>query len=298
MVSLCWRYRSRYSMRGASGLEPPAIVNGEYRRVANTSTSTDGSKFERIEFMNCPLDVVTPDEAAQCAIEWCLGQRRAHTLITVNAAMLVLMQSDSDLAQACTAGDLIVADGMPVVWASRLAGMGLHARVAGVDLMDNLLRRGAAAHLSVFFLGAKEDVVVSLTNLCEQRYPGLRVNGYRNGYFGEQEHQEVIARIRDSGADMLFVGMPTPFKEIWCERHRESLGIPLIMGVGGSFDVLTGGIRRAPVWLQNAGMEWSWRLMMEPRKMWKRYLVTNSIFLTNVARLTFRRQVIERIRTR
>jgi N-acetylglucosaminyldiphosphoundecaprenol N-acetyl-beta-D-mannosaminyltransferase len=265
--------------------------------VPISQSNMSKTDFERITFMGCPLDVVTPDKAADRAIEWCRGARRPHTLVTVNAAMLVMMQSDPALARACCAGDLIVADGVPVVWASRLATSGLPSRVAGVDLMANLLRRGSEARLSAFFLGAKEDVVVGLARLCEDKYPGLRVAGYRNGYFGEKDYQDVIGRIGNSGADMLFVGMPTPFKEIWCEEHRDELGVPLIMGVGGSFDVLTGRIRRAPVLLQNLGMEWFWRLAMEPRKMWKRYLICNSRFIGTVARLTFEHQVASRFRS-
>jgi N-acetylglucosaminyldiphosphoundecaprenol N-acetyl-beta-D-mannosaminyltransferase len=218
-------------------------------------------------------------------------------LITINAAVLVMMRKDAALAAACRAGALIVPDGMSVLWASRLVGRPLRARVAGVDLMAHLLETAAARALSVFFLGATEEVVQKLAALCESRYPGLVVAGYRNGYFKESDYLEVIKQIRRSGADILFVGMPTPFKEVWCEQHREALGVPVIMGVGGSFDVLTGLIRRAPLWMQNAGLEWFWRLLMEPRKMWKRYFVTNSIFIALSLIETMRRRPVSRSRS-
>jgi N-acetylglucosaminyldiphosphoundecaprenol N-acetyl-beta-D-mannosaminyltransferase len=109
------------------------------------------------------------------------------------------------------------------------------------------------------------------------------VAGFRDGYFGPPDHAEVVERIRDAAPHLLFVGMPSPFKETWCERHRAALDVPVIMGVGGSFDVLAGYVRRAPRLVQSAGLEWSWRLAMEPRKMWKRYLVTNAEYLSLAA---------------
>jgi len=126
--------------------------------------------------------------------------------------------------------------------------------------------------------------VEKLAGLCAHRYPGLGVAGYRNGYFGPSDHDAIADEIRARAPHLLFVGMPSPFKETWCERYRDRLAVPVIMGVGGSFDVLAGHVRRAPLWMQSVGMEWSWRLLMEPRKMWKRYLTTNSEFMWLAAR--------------
>jgi N-acetylglucosaminyldiphosphoundecaprenol N-acetyl-beta-D-mannosaminyltransferase len=168
---------------------------------------------------------------------------------------------------------------MSVVWALRASGQAAPERVAGVDLMARLMEAAAERGLSVYFLGAKPDVVRTLAERSRARHPGLRIAGFRDGYFGPSEHSEIVEEIRDSGAHMLFVGMPTPFKETWCERHRQRLDVPVIMGVGGSFDVLAGFIKRAPHWVQALGLEWCWRLLMEPRKLWKRYLATNSEFI-------------------
>jgi N-acetylglucosaminyldiphosphoundecaprenol N-acetyl-beta-D-mannosaminyltransferase len=245
---------------------------------------------QRAELLGCPLDPIGFEEAASRAVGWCFGERRAHTLVTANAAVLVALRKDAALARACRAGDLVVADGVPVVWASRLAGRPLPGRVAGVDLMARLLEAGSDHRLKAFFLGAREEVVRALVALCATRWPGLVVAGWRNGYFGPAQEAELVEDIRRSGADMLFVGMPTPFKEIWCERHRDALGVPLVMGVGGSFDVLAGFIRRAPRWMQGAGLEWLWRLAMEPRRLWRRYLVTNALFVGGVLREALRRR--------
>ena len=173
---------------------------------------------------------------------------------------------------------------MPVVWVSRLAGIPLPQRVAGVDLMSRLLVMGSKHRLRAYFLGARREVVGDLVRRVARDYSGLVVVGARDGYFAPAEQARVVAEIRESRPHMLFVGMPSPFKEPWCEENREALDVPVIMGVGGSFDVLAGHVRRAPRLMQSLGLEWSWRLAMEPRKMWKRYLLTNSEFLWLAAR--------------
>ena len=133
--------------------------------------------------------------------------------------------------------------------------------------------------LRVYFLGARREVVMALVERTRAQYPGIEIAGFHDGYFGPDDHLSLVEEIRASGAHILFVGMPTPFKETWCERHRERIYVPVIIGVGGSFDVLAGFIRRAPPWMQARGLEWFWRLLMEPRKLWKRYLTTNSEFI-------------------
>ncbi len=234
--------------------------------------------------MQCPFDRMTSQHVLEQCLEWCEGPRRSHTLLTINASLLCMMRRDHALREACLRGDLVVADGVPVVWVSRLAGVPLPERVAGIDLMSRLLEMGSKHHLRAYFLGAKREVVEDLVRRVAQDHSGLVVAGARDGYFGPTEQSRVVAEIRESGPHMLFVGMPSPFKETWCEGNREALDVPLIMGVGGSFDVLAGRVGRAPRLMQSLGLEWSWRLAMEPRKMWKRYLLTNSEFLWLAAR--------------
>ena len=242
----------------------------------------------RIELLGSPFDRVDMQSTIDQCIAWCHGSRVAHTVITLNAALLCMMRRDEELRAACRGGDLIVADGVPVVATSRLAGVPLPERVAGVDLTARLLAEGASRGLSAYFLGARAEVVQSLVDHCQRNHPGLKVVGWRDGYFSAADHASIVAEIARVAPHMLFVGMPSPFKETWCQRHRDALGVPVIVGVGGTFDVLTGYVRRAPRVLQAAGMEWSWRLAMEPRKMWKRYLYTNTEFLALAAREIFR----------
>jgi N-acetylglucosaminyldiphosphoundecaprenol N-acetyl-beta-D-mannosaminyltransferase len=245
---------------------------------------------ERRELLECPFDRETMRSAVERCVQWCLGPRAPHTVITANAAILCMMRADPELREACVRGDLIVADGMSVVWTSRLAGIPFPERVPGVEMTAHLLQAASEHALRVYFLGAREEVVADLARRCVRDYPGLVVAGFRDGYFRPEDHAAIVEEIRRAAPHMLFVGMPSPFKETWCERYRTALDVPVIMGVGGTFDVLAGYVRRAPRLLQSMGLEWSWRLLMEPRKMWRRYLVTNSEYLWLAAAEILRRR--------
>ncbi len=246
--------------------------------------------LDQAELFDTNFNRMTMRDAVDQCIAWCKEPRRSHVVLTANAAILCMKRENAELSEACGKADMVVPDGVPVVWASRLAGTPLPERVAGVDFMVELLHAADKHGLRVYFLGAKPEVVTALVELCEREYPRAVIAGARDGYFKAEQHAEVVEQIRASQADLLFVGMPTPFKETWVQKHRERLDVPVIMGVGGSFDVLTGKVKRAPVFLQNVGMEWSWRLAMEPRKMWKRYLKTNTEFLWLTARLVAKRR--------
>lgn len=234
---------------------------------------------KRPELLGLSFDAVTMEAAVARCLELCRGPRITHTVVTANASHLCMMRHDPELARSCRASDLTVADGMSVVWALRASGQPAPERVAGVDLMTRLLEAAGKYRLRVYFLGARREVVTALVEKSRVQYPGIAIAGFHDGYFGANDHTAIIEEIRASQADMLFVGMPSPFKEVWCDRHRARLDVPLIIGVGGSFDVLAGFIRRAPHWLQATGLEWLWRLLMEPGKLWKRYLTTNTEFM-------------------
>jgi N-acetylglucosaminyldiphosphoundecaprenol N-acetyl-beta-D-mannosaminyltransferase len=234
---------------------------------------------EQIELLGLSFDAVTMETAVTRCLDLCRAPRSSHTLITANASHLCMMRRDPELARSCRAGHLILADGMSVLWSLRASGRRIPERVAGVDLMAQLLAAAGQHRLRIYFLGARREVVTALVQRTRAQYPEVQIAGFHDGYFGPDDHLSVVEEIRASGADILFVGMPSPFKETWCERHRERLNVPVIMGVGGSFDVLAGFVRRAPGWMQSLGLEWFWRLLMEPRKLWKRYLTTNSEFI-------------------
>jgi N-acetylglucosaminyldiphosphoundecaprenol N-acetyl-beta-D-mannosaminyltransferase len=136
--------------------------------------------------------------------------------------------------------------------------------------------------LRLFFLGARPEVLQALVRLVHDEHGGAVIAGARDGYFAPEDSPQVVAEIRASGADILFVGMPSPFKEVWCHDNMEALGTPIILPVGGAFDVLAGFIRRAPGWVQACGQEWLWRLLMDPGTKWRRYAGTNPRFLVMV----------------
>lgn len=274
-------YRSRgvvvSAMDGA-----PALASRPRLLVAVPVPASDEESTKRTdqaELLGLAFDRVTMDMAVARCLDMCRAPRTSHLVVTANASHLCMMRHDPELALACHAGSLAVADGMSVVWALRALGQPVPERVAGVDLMARLLATAGQHRLRVYFLGAKREVVEALAEHCRAEYPGLEIAGFRDGYFGPADHAGIVEEIRASGAHMLFVGMPSPFKETWCARHSERLNVPVIMGVGGSFDVLAGYIRRAPRWMQSLGLEWVWRLLMEPRKLLKRYLTTNCEFV-------------------
>lgn len=225
------------------------------------------------------MDVISYEETIDRVVSWIKGDRQPRILLTVNSSLLVMREQNRELFAACHNVDLAVPDGVPVVWLSRMLGTPLKERVAGVDLMYSLLERGHSEKLKVYFLGATQEVIDNLTRLCEQRFPDLQVVGARNGYFSEHQEEAVCDAVAESSADILFIGMPSPRKELLANLHQRRMGVPVVMGVGGSFDVITGKVRRAPRIMQSTGLEWLWRLMMEPRKLWRRYLYTNSRFL-------------------
>jgi exopolysaccharide biosynthesis WecB/TagA/CpsF family protein len=257
---------------------------------ASGADATFVAETEKADLLGLSFDALTMDTAVARCLDLCRAPRASHTVITANASHLCMMRRDPELARACRAGDLILADGMSVVWSLRASGRRVPERVTGVDLLARLLAAAGQHRLRVYFLGARGEVLKTLVERARAQNPGIEIAGFHDGYFGADEHLSLIEEIRASRADMLFVGMPTPFKETWCERHRERLNVPLIVGVGGSFDVLAGFIKRAPVWVQSLGMEWFWRLLMEPRKLWKRYLTNNSEFIWFAGReIVFRR---------
>ena len=196
----------------------------------------------------------------------------------VNAAKLVNMTRQPALRQAVLSCDVIFADGMAVVWASRILGRGLPERVAGIDLMDAVLAQGSQRRWRVYLLGATPEVLASAQAAFAERYPGVQFVGSHHGYFTPGEEPQIVADIAAARPDVLLVGMTSPFKEQFIARWNETLRVPVCHGVGGSFDVAAGKVRRAPELWQRAGLEWLYRVLQEPGRLWRRYLVTNTLF--------------------
>lgn len=205
---------------------------------------------------------------------------RTRLLVGVlNAAKVVKLSRDAVLRDSLLDADLLLADGQSVVWASRLLRQPLPERVAGIDLFEALLELAGQHRLRVYLLGARPEVLTQVEQTVRQRWPGVVLVGSRDGYFTDEESSAVAADIVRSRADLLFLGMTTPKKEIFLSRYGALLGVPVMHGVGGSFDVFAGVTRRAPQLWQRLGMEWAYRVLQEPRRLWRRYLTTNVAFV-------------------
>jgi N-acetylglucosaminyldiphosphoundecaprenol N-acetyl-beta-D-mannosaminyltransferase len=214
----------------------------------------------------------------------------------VNAAKVVAMRRDPALRAAVAGCGLVLADGQAVVWAGRMLGAPVPERVAGIDLFTELLDRAAHRSYRAYFLGARADVLRRMLARIADRYPGLLVVGARDGYFGADEEREVVSQIRLARPDLLFIGMSSPAKEFFAHRWGDQTGARVVHGVGGSFDVLAGVTRRAPLWWQRHGLEWLYRAGQEPVRLGRRYLTTNAAFIALVAREAIGQRVVPEAR--
>ncbi|MEL4180644.1 WecB/TagA/CpsF family glycosyltransferase [Roseateles sp. PN1] len=231
----------------------------------------------RIQMMGCTVDNLSMEETLQ-TIEGFIASGKPHQHVVVNVDKLVKAQKDPELRQIINDCALINADGMPVVWASRLLGKPLKERVAGVDLFESLMKRSAEKGWRVYLLGAKEEIVSKVRDIYAHKYPNLVFAGYRNGYWKPEEEGAIVQQIADARADLLFVAISSPKKEQFLGAYQATMKIPFAMGVGGTFDVAAGKVKRAPVWMQKTGLEWFYRFLQEPRRMFRRYFIEDMAF--------------------
>lgn len=244
--------------------------------------------MNKINILNTHIHDLTMHETLAIVDKTIASGEQLHHVV-VNAGKIVAMQSDLQLRQSVNESDLINADGQAVVWASRILGKPLKERVAGIDLMVNLVELAHQKNYKVFFFGAQEDVVKTVVNKYAEQYSSNIIAGYRNGYFNKDEEEDIARDIANSGANMLFVAISSPTKENFLFDNKEILKkVNFVMGVGGSFDVVSGKIKRAPEWMQKSGLEWFYRFSQEPKRMWKRYLVGNSKFIGLVIKEKYR----------
>lgn len=232
----------------------------------------------RINICNIPVDSLTMKETIQL-IDKAISENKSIHHVVINAAKVVNAQKDEALKESIVSCDIINADGQAIVWAARFLNTPLPERVAGIDLMENLVKLAAEKKHRIFFLGAKEEVVKEVVNVYAKLYNKDIIAGFRNGYFTKEEEETVAKQIAASGASILFVAMSSPKKEIFLNTYKYLIQTLFIMGVGGSFDVVSGLVKRAPLWMQKSGLEWFYRVIQEPGRMWKRYLFGNSQFL-------------------
>lgn len=229
------------------------------------------------DLFGVPIHALTMD-AMLHEVDETIRYRKRLLIGVVNAAKLVNMHREPALARAVLSADLILADGMAVVWACRLLRRPVPERVAGIDLMERMLDQARRYGYRVFCLGATDEVLSAAVRRMRCDHPGVQIVGQHHGYFSIDQESQVAAEIRAARPDVLLAAMTSPKKEQFLARWSAELNVPVCHGVGGAFDVLAGKVRRAPRVWQRAGLEWLYRVLQEPRRLTKRYVVTNTIF--------------------
>jgi N-acetylglucosaminyldiphosphoundecaprenol N-acetyl-beta-D-mannosaminyltransferase len=234
--------------------------------------------MKKIDFMGVKIDALSMAETLDIC-ERFIESGKPHQHVVVNVAKIVYMRKNKELYEDITGADLINADGIGVVWGARFLGKKLPERVAGIDLFDKLLELSARKGYKAYFFGATDKVLKSMIAKLKVKYPKLKIAGFRNGFYDDSEQKKIALGIKKSKAQLLFLGISSPKKERFIHSQLNNTRVSFAMGVGGSFDVFAGKTKRAPLWMQKSGLEWFYRFIQEPRRMFMRYFTTNSVFI-------------------
>lgn len=248
-------------------------AGGDFDRdwIFRSGLSSERSETVRINVLGAPLDGLTLEQFAE-RISLFVEKGDPCFVITLNPELLYRAQYQKELLSMINRADLVTADGVGIVWACRVTGQPVPERVTGIDLMMRLLEYAAGRGWRVFFLGSAPGVAEAAAGRAAGMFSGLQVAGAHHGYFSDRENHRVISEISNTSPHLLFVALGSPRQERWIEQHLNLLGNVVCMGVGGSLDVLSGNVRRAPEWLCRCNLEWLGRLLIEPGR-WKRMLV-------------------------
>ncbi|MBN2571477.1 MAG: WecB/TagA/CpsF family glycosyltransferase [Ignavibacteriales bacterium] len=242
--------------------------------------------MKRIKIFDTYIDAISIEEVVQNVFVKIESKEKANIFFQ-NALKVYEIRKNIKLKNALENADFILADGVSILWASKLLGNPLPGRVNGTDLFELLLVEAERKGKSIFLLGATESNLTYLLDVLRKKYPDLIIAGHRNGYFDDDDIS-IIEQINKSNADILFLGFSSPKKEIWAYKNKEFINVPIVQGVGGSFDVVAGIIPRAPVWMQKSGLEWLFRLIKEPSRMFKRYFLGNMYFIAITIKYFFK----------
>ncbi len=219
----------------------------------------------RVAVLDVLIDVVTMEEAVR-TVEQFIIEKNTHMVVTPNAEIVMMAQEDKELAEIIKNADLVVPDGAGVVWAANYNGDPMPERVAGYDLVQNLLARASSKKYRIYMLGGAPGVVDKAKEIAEARYPGVQIVGTRHGFFSTKDEVEIINNIKSSCPDILLVALGVPRQEKWLAKYLKQIEAPVGIGVGGTFDVMAGVVKRAPLWMQQAKLEWFYRLVSEPKR--------------------------------
>ena len=243
--------------------------------MSNILSTQDDAKV--VSLFDISINALTIDQVLDC-IHTAITHRHSLHIGVVNAANVVNIHRNPELGRDVKSSDLILADGIAVVWASKLLGRPLPERITGIEIMEGIFQRGMLHGYRVYCLGATEETSKTVAERLTRDYPGVTLAGRRNGYFSDAEEESIAKEIANSKADVLLVAITSPKKEYFMARWNDIMKVPVVHGVGGSFDVMAEKVKRAPALWQKLGLEWLYRIKQEPGRLWKRYLVTNTLF--------------------
>ncbi len=252
--------------------------------LSEKTTVTSGSALPQIELFDIAIDNLTLDEAVKVLVDRLDGDTPTQVSF-LNADCVNIACRSPEYREALQQSDLVLADGVGVRLAGELLGQPVRDNVNGTDLFPRLAAALQGTGKRIYLLGGRPGVAEGVAGWLAMNFPGVELAGWRHGYFSAEEEAEVIEAIRRSGADLVLVAFGAPRQELWIRRHLSELGAKVVIGVGGLLDFFSGRIPRAPRWIRRLGMEWCYRLYREPRRLWRRYLVGNAVYLVRLARL-------------
>ncbi len=220
---------------------------------------------ERVNILGVKVDAVTMSQAVE-RVANLIDAGKPSIVATANAEMLLRATHDAELKDILNAASLVVPDGAGTVWAARHLGHRMPERVAGFDLVQQLMKVAPVKGWRFFLFGSAPTIADKAKSKAEQLYPGIKIVGTRNGYFTASDEPEIISRIKSSRPDILLAALGVPKQEKWLAKFRDELNVPVSIGVGGTFDVMAGVVKRAPLWMQRARLEWLFRAMLQPSR--------------------------------
>ena len=218
----------------------------------------------RVKILEAYIDDLGVDDVLKL-IEKFIKQDKPHRLITANSLMVNRISKDSKLKEAFDKADLVVADSIGIVWASKFLGYSSLPRIPGIDLMDGICALSMSKGYKIYLLGSYKGIVEKAAKNLLKKFPSLNIVGTHHGYFLRSlEEKKIIQDIKKAHPDILFVGINVPEQEKWIKKHQDELNVPLCMGIGGSFDVISSRLKRAPLWIRRIGLEWIYRFILQP----------------------------------
>jgi N-acetylglucosaminyldiphosphoundecaprenol N-acetyl-beta-D-mannosaminyltransferase len=220
---------------------------------------------DKIDILGVKVDPVTMSQAVAQVQDY-MDEKKNVLIATANAEMIMRATHDKELQAILNDAALVVPDGAGTVWAAHHLGHDMPERVAGFDLAQELMRIAPQRKRRVFFFGSAPGVAEKAKAKAEELYPGIEIVGVRNGFFTEKDEPEIIAQIKEAKPDLLLAALGVPKQEKWLYKHKEELGVPVSIGVGGTLDVMAGVMKRAPLWMQKAKLEWLFRGMLQPKR--------------------------------